>query len=123
MYKKIILSIAIILAMIGTAMARVTPALIYTDQYGMTAVEWMAIIAGICAVVDNVGRYADKKGQNPDLKYNYAYMNSTPIAIALMCMSVLGMEVVALDLNSIFTAIIIGFGGNIGTKVATRGTR
>lgn len=106
--------------MTGTALARMEPVLVMTDQWGITAVEWMALIACLCAIIDNVGRFLDKRAQNPDLKYDYLYLKGTIIAIALMGLSILGMEVVSLDLNTVITAIIIGFGGNMGVKDATK---
>lgn len=119
MFKKIILSIAIIIAMITTASASVRPN--YVELFhGLEPAMWLAIIVGICALIDNIGRFIDKKRSNPELKYDYAYLYTTMHTIIMMCMGVLQTEVVELTPYAILGAIILGFGGN---EVITRITR
>ena len=119
MYKKIILSIVIILAMITTASASIRPS--YVELfYGLEPAMWLAIVVGICALFDNIGRFIDKKRNNPDMKYDYAYLQTTLITIIMMCMGVLQTEVVELTPYAVLGAIILGFGGN---EVITRTTK
>jgi hypothetical protein len=123
MKSKIVVYVFVLLLLVGVAAARVTPTYEMEYAYGLVAAEYMAIIAIVCAIIDNVGRYVDKKRADPTLKYNYAYLKATLIAVALMGLSVLGMDVVSLGLEEILTAVIIGFGGNMAVKDATKGTR
>ena len=119
MLKKLILSIAIILTMITTASASIRPS--YVELfYGLEPAMWLAIVVGICALFDNIGRFADTKSNNPDLKYDYAYLQTTLLTILVMCMGVLQTEVVELTPYAVLGAIILGFGGN---EVITRTTK
>jgi hypothetical protein len=123
MKSKIVIYVFMLLLLVGVAAARVTPTYEIEYAHGLVAAEYMAIIAIVCAFVDNVGRYVDKKRADPNLKYNFAYLKATLIAITLMGLGVLGMDVVSLGLEEILTAVIIGFGGNVAIKDATKGTR
>ena len=119
MLKKIILSIVIIIGMITTASASIRPS--YVELfYGLEPAMWLAIVVGICALVDNIGRFIDKKRKNSDIKYDYAYLQTTIITIIMMCMGVLQTEVVELTPYAVLGAIILGFGGN---EVITRTTK
>lgn len=119
MFKKIILSIIIIFAMITTASASIRPS--YVELfYGLEPAMWLAIIVGVCALIDNIGRFIDKKRSNSELKYDYAYLQTTIITIIMMCMGVLQTEVVELTPYAVLGAIVLGFGGN---EVITRTTK
>jgi len=119
MFKKIILSISIILMMISTASASIRPS--YVELFhGLEPAMCLAIVVGICALVDNIGRFVDKKRNNPYMKYDYAYLQTTLITILVMCMGVLQTEVVELTPYAVLGAIILGFGGN---EVITRTTK
>lgn len=119
MLKKLILSIIIIIGMITTASASVRPN--YVELfYGLEPATWLAMIVGICALMDNIGRFIDKKRNNPDVKYDCAYLQTTIVTIIMMCMGVLQTEVVELTPYAILGAIILGFGGN---EVITRTTK
>ena len=119
MLKKIILSIVIIIGMITTASASIRPS--YVELfYGLEPAMWLAIVVGICALIDNIGRFIDKKRSNPDTKYDFAYLQTTIITIIMMCMGVLQTEVVELTPYAVLGAIILGFGGN---EVITRTTK
>ena len=119
MYKKIILSIVIILGMITTASASIRPN--YVELFhGLEPAMWLAIVVGACALIDNIGRFVDKKRSNPDIKYDFAYFQTTLLTIIMMCMGVLQTEVVELTPYAILGAIILGFGGN---EVITRTTK
>ena len=119
MYKKIILSIIIIIGMISTASASISPS--YVELfYGLEPPMWLAIVVGICALFYNIGRFIDKKRKNTDIKYDYAYLQTTMVTIIMMCMGVLQTEVVELTPYAVLGAIILGFGGN---EVITRTTK
>ena len=119
MFKKIILSIIIIIGMITTASASIRPS--YVELfYGLEPAMCLAIVVGICALIDNIGRFIDKKRSNPNIKYDYAYLQTTIITIIMMCMGVLQTEVVELTPYAVLGAIILGFGGN---EVITRTTK
>ena len=119
MYKKIILSIVIILGMITTASASIRPN--YVELFhGLEPAMWLAIVVGACALIDNIGRFIDKKRSNPDIKYDFAYFQTTLLTIVMMCMGVLQTEVVELTPYAVLGAIILGFGGN---EVITRTTK
>ena len=119
MLKKIILSIVIIIGMITTASASIRPS--YVELfYGLEPAMCLAIVVGICALIDNIGRFIDKKRSNPDTKYDFAYLQTTIITIIMMCMGVLQTEVVELTPYAVLGAIILGFGGN---EVITRTTK
>lgn len=120
MYKKIIASITIALMLIPSALARIEPIYVQVDQYGIEPATWLALIVGITALINNVGRFYDKKKANSDLKYDYAYLRTTLISVLVMCMSVLQTPVVELSPYAILMAIIFGFGGN---EVITRVTK
>ena len=85
------------LAMTGIVSASVRPTFIQVDQYGMEPATWLAIIVGICALIDNIGRFIDKKNKKSDLKYDYAYLQTTILTILVMCMGVLQTPVVELS--------------------------
>ena len=119
MFKKLILSIIIILGMITTASASIRPSYIELF-YGLEPAMWLAIVVGICALFDNIGRFIDKKRSDPDIKYDYAYLQTTLVTIIMMCMGVLQTEVVELTPYAVLGAIILGFGGN---EVITRTTK
>lgn len=121
--SHIIIAVFVMLMVCTTAFGDVYPREVRPGPYGLDANVWMAGIAIVCAIIDNLGRWYDKKAENPDLKYNHAYGRATLIAIALMGVSVLGMDVVTLGPEEILTAIILGFGGNLAVKEATKGTR
>ena len=121
--RNIIIGIVIILGMVTTASAAVRPGFIEMGPYGLEPATWMAAIVVICAFADNIGRAWDKKQKDPEFNYNYAYLNATIIASTLAGLAILGMDVVELGLHEILTAIILGFGGNLTVKKATRGTR
>lgn len=123
MLKKIIVSITIILMMVMTASASVRPIFVEVDQYGMVPAEWIAIIAVSFAFFDNFGRAWDKKRKNPEFQYNYAYLKTTILASVGIGLIALGMGVTSLGLEEIMGAIILGMGGNLTAKDATKGTR
>ena len=119
MFKKTILSIVIILTMITTASASIRPS--YVELFhGLEPAMWLAIVVGVCALIDNIGRFIDKKRSNPDIKYDFAYFQTTLLTIVMMCMGVLQTEVVELTPYAVLGAIILGFGGN---EVITRTTK
>lgn len=120
MYKKLIATIILVLMLITPVLARIEPVYVHIDQYGMAAADWMALLAVSCAFIDNFGRAWDKKRKDSTFKYNYAYLHITIIASALVGLSVLGMDVVELGLHEMFTAVLLGFGGNLGVKKATK---
>lgn len=122
MFKKIILSIVIIFGMISTASASIRPN--YVELfYGYEPATWMAILAVVCALIDNLGRAWDKKRKDSEFVYNYAYLNSTILASVGVGLIVLGMDITNLGLHEILGAVSMGFGGNLLTKEATKGTR
>ena len=105
--------------MISTASASIRPS--YVELfYGLEPAMWLAIVVGICALFDNIGRFIDKKRKNTDIKYDYAYLQTTMVTIIMMCMGVLQTEVVELTPYAVLGAIILGFGGN---EVITRTTK
>lgn len=126
MNRKIILVIIVMALMIMPAMAGVDPRYVKIDQYGIEPAEWLALVVGVSALINNIGRFIDKKRANPDLKYDYAYLNTTIISILMMCMGVLQTPVVELTPYAIIAAVILGFGGNEGmtriTKVKSNGS-
>lgn len=120
MYKKLLIVVIIILMMMTVVSASTRPVFVEVDRFGMEPAMWLAIVVGICALIDNIGRFVDKKVSNPDLKYDYAYLQTTMLTILVMCMGVLQTQVVALTPYAVLGAIILGFGGN---EVITRTTR
>ena len=105
--------------MITTASASIRPS--YVELfYGLEPAMWLAIIVGVCALFDNIGRFVDKKRSNPELKYDCAYFQTTLITIIMLCMGVLQTEVVELTPYAVLGAIVLGFGGN---EVITRTTK
>ncbi|MCK5216328.1 MAG: hypothetical protein KAJ93_00970 [Methanosarcinales archaeon] len=105
--------------MITTASASIRPN--YVELFhGLEPAMWLAIVVGACALIDNIGRFIDKKRSNPDIKYDFAYFQTTLLTIVMMCMGVLQTEVVELTPYAVLGAIILGFGGN---EVITRTTK
>lgn len=123
MLKKLILLLLVVFASIELALARIDPIFVRTYWYGLTAVECMALITAAFAILDNLGRAYDKKRQDPDFKYNYAYANVTLIAIGMTVLGVLGMDVVELNINTVVMAIIIGLGGNETFTTVAKATK
>jgi hypothetical protein len=114
MFKRIILSILIITMMIIPALARIDPAFVRTDQYGMEPAMWLALVVGIGAVIQHVCRYLDKKKKNPELTYDYGFLMTTAMSILVMCQLTLQIPVVELTAESIIAALITGLGGSEG---------
>lgn len=110
--KKYILLGIVMIMLVSTCMARVEPTYVTTDQYGIEPATYLAAIVGICALLNNYGRYLDKKRADPSIKYDYAYLNTTILSVLLMCMTVLQTPVVELTPYAVLGAVLIGFGGN-----------
>jgi hypothetical protein len=110
--KKILIAIMVILAMTTTASAAVRPGFIEMGPYGLEPAVWMAAIAVICAILHNIGRAYDKKRNNPDFKYDYAYLHTTIMATLVIAFAILDMDIVKLSPGLIVMAMSIGFGGN-----------
>ena len=97
--------------MITTASASIRPS--YVELfYGLEPAVWLAMIVGICALIDNVGEYTLKKKKYPDMQYDYAYLKTTGLAILIMCTGALLTPVVELTELAVVNAILLGFGGN-----------
>jgi len=108
--------------MITTASASIRPS--YVELFhGYEPVTLLAVLAVICAFIDNLGRAWDKKRKDTEFVYNYAYFNSTILASVGVGLIVLGMDITTLGLYEILCAVSLGFGGNLLTKEATKGTR
>jgi hypothetical protein len=90
------------------------------DLYGLEPELVLAAIVGIAALINNVGRFIDQKKKDPDIKYDYAYLNTTILSIMLMCMTVLQTDVPELTPYSILWALLLGFGGNEGLTRITK---
>ena len=97
--------------MITTASASVRPN--YVELfYGLEPATWLAMIVGICALIDHFGEYTLKKKKNPEIEYDYAYLKTTGLAIIVMCVGALFTPVVELTELAVMNAILLGFGGN-----------
>lgn len=114
MFKKIIIGIVIIFMMMELALARVDPTFVRIDQYGMEPAMWLALVVGIGAVIQHVGRYRDKKKKDPEITYDYGFLITTVMSILVMCQLTLQVPVVELTAEAVITALITGLGGNEG---------
>lgn len=112
MIRKLTAGILLILMLFGTAMARIEASPVKVDQYGMEPAVWLALIVGIFAMINNIGRFWDKKKQNPELQYDFAYLYTTIMSILMLCMGVLQTQVAELTPAAILGAVIFGFSGN-----------
>lgn len=119
MYKKIILSIVIIIGIITTASASVRPN--YVELfYGLEPATWLAIAVGIGAAIQHIGRYSIKKRNNPDMKYDTGYLYTTIVSILAVCQLVAGVPVVELTVEAVMYSFFSGLGINEGVSKASR---
>jgi len=123
MYKKLAIVGIVIYGMITIVSAATVRPDFVTPLYGQSPATWMALIAILFALIDNFGRAWDKSINNPEFKYNYAYLNATIVASALIGLTALGLNVTEFGLHEILNAVILGIGGNLSVKEATKGTR
>lgn len=117
MLKNIIATVVVIFAMFELALAEVVNdtsmnTIEYIASFGIEPATWMAGIAVVCAIMHNIGRAWDKSRNDPEFKYNYAYLQTTLMAIIIMAYSILDMDIVAITPGVILMGISIGFGGN-----------
>lgn len=112
MYKKIVAAgLVIFFTMITVASASVRPS--FTEPvYGLDPCVWLAIVVGVFAFIDNIGEFTLKKKEDSTISYDYAYLKTTILIVAVMCTGVLLTPVVELTELAILNAIILGLGGN-----------
>lgn len=125
MFKQIIVTIVVIFAMLELALAEAVngtsmSTMDYITSINIEPAMWMAGIAIACAIIHNIGRALDKKRQDPDFKYDYAYMQTTLMAIIIMAYGILDMDIAAMTPGVVLMAISIGFGGNEITARITK---
>jgi len=119
MYKKIILGIVIIFSMMNIASASVRP--VFVEMvYGLEPATWLAIAAGIGAVLQHVGRYYIKKRDNPGMKYDTAYLYTTAVTILAGCQVIAGIPVVELEIDAIMFYLFAGVTGTEGVNKITK---
>jgi len=73
---KILIAGIVILTMVNIASAAVRPSYV-VEVYGIEPAVWLAIAAGIGAVLQHVGRYYQKKRTSPGMVYDRAYLFTT----------------------------------------------
>ena len=118
--RGILLLIFVTIVTIGTAMARIEASPVKIDQYGMSPAEWLAIIVGLGAVIQHIGRYYQKKRSNPVLTYDPGYLYTTVLGIIALCQVTLSIPVAELTGAAILYAFATGLGITEGINKITR---
>ncbi len=119
MFKKILITGIIILTMINIASASVRPTFVQ-EVYGIEPAVWLALAAGIGAVLQHVGRYYQKKRGNPDFVYDRAYLYTTALAVLGGCQLVAAIPVAELTIPAIMFYLFSGVTGTEGVNKATK---
>lgn len=105
--------------MITTASASIRPS--YVELFhGLEPAMWLAIVVGIGAAIQHIGRYMIKKHNNPDMTYDPAYLYTTFMSIMAMCQLTASIPVVELSAAAVMYAFFSGLGINEGVSKATK---
>lgn len=125
MFKNLVISIVLIFAMLESALAEAVngtsmSTMEYIASFNIEPATWMAGIAIMCAIMHNIGRAWDKSRNDSEFKYDYAYLQTTLMAIIIMAYGILDMDIAAMTPGVVLMAISIGFGGNEITARITK---